>query len=158
MADRHLIDVHVLLVDDGHVLLTQRRDTNPLFDGLWHLPSGKLEAGESVVVAAAREAEEEVGVLVDPADLEHVHTIHVNGSGSESRLGIFFATPRWLGEPDNREPEKCSAVQWFPMNALPDRLIAYPAAGIRGYRDGVTFSLSGWADGQPPAGTSRAEG
>jgi len=42
MADRHLIDVHLLLVREGQVLLTRRRDTNPLFDGLWHLPSGKL--------------------------------------------------------------------------------------------------------------------
>ena len=41
MADRHLIDVHVLLIDDGNILLTRRRDTDPTFDGLWHLPSGK---------------------------------------------------------------------------------------------------------------------
>lgn len=61
MADRHLIDVHVLLVDEGDILLTQRRDTNPAFDGLWHLPSGKLDAGESAIAAAAREAEEEIG-------------------------------------------------------------------------------------------------
>ncbi|WP_407656858.1 NUDIX domain-containing protein [Lentzea atacamensis] len=50
-------------------------------DGLWHLPSGKLDAGESVLDAAVREAEEEVGVLVEPGDLRHVHTLHVNGSG-----------------------------------------------------------------------------
>jgi hypothetical protein len=49
IADRHLIDVHVLLVRDDDVLLTRRRDTNPLFDGLWHLPSGKLDAAESVL-------------------------------------------------------------------------------------------------------------
>jgi 8-oxo-dGTP diphosphatase len=74
MADRHLIDVHLLLVRDGQVLLTRRRDTNPLFNGLWHLPSGKLDAGESVLHAAAREADEEIGVLVEPDDLRHVHT------------------------------------------------------------------------------------
>lgn len=86
MADRHLIDVHVLLVRDDDILLTRRRDTNPLFDGLWHLPSGKLDAGESVLDAAVREAKEEVGVHVDPADLRLVHTLHVNGSGPEPRL------------------------------------------------------------------------
>lgn len=66
MADRHLIDVHVLLLDDGKVLLSGRRDANPEFDGRWHLPSGKLDAGESVLTAAARELAEEVGVLIDP--------------------------------------------------------------------------------------------
>ncbi|MEO3923022.1 NUDIX domain-containing protein [Micromonosporaceae bacterium B7E4] len=145
MADRHLIDVHLLLVRDGQVLLTRRRDTNPLFDGLWHLPSGKLEAGESVLHAAAREAHEEVGVLVEPDDVRHVHTLHVNGSGPEPRLGLFFEARRWVGEPTNREPDKCSAVSWFSLGALPESLIDYPAAGIHAYRTGVTFSIHGWA-------------
>ena len=145
MADRHLIDVHVLLVRDDDVLLTRRRDTNPLFDGLWHLPSGKLDAGESVLDAAVREAEEEVGVHVDPADLRLVHTLHVNGSGPEPRLGLFFETRHWGGTPTNREPDKCSVVRWFPLDALPDQLIDYPAAGIHAYRTASTFSTRGWA-------------
>lgn len=143
MADRHLIDVHVLLVRDDELLLTQRR--GDYGGGLWHLPSGKLDAGEPVTAAAAREAEEEVGVLVDPADLRCVHTIHVNGSGPEPRLGLFFETRRWTGEPVNREPDKCAAVRWFPLDDLPDTIIDYPAAGIHAYRDGVPFSVRGWS-------------
>lgn len=145
MADRHLIDVHVLLVDDdGKLLLTRRRDPNPAFDGLWHLPSGKLDAGESVLDAAVREAEEEVGVLIQAADMRHVHTLHVNGSGPEPRLGLFFEARRWIGDPTNREPDKCSGVRWFALDALPDQLIDYPAAGIRAYQHGVPFSAQGW--------------
>lgn len=144
MADRHLVDVHVLLVRDDAVLLTQRRDTNPEFDGRWHLPSGKLDAGESVLDAAVREAEEEVGVLIDPADLCHVHTTHVNGSGPESRLGLFFETHHWIGEPTNREPNKCGDIAWFSLGVLPDQLIEYPGAGIHAYRHNVAFSVLGW--------------
>jgi len=144
MADRHLVDVHVLLVRDHEVLLSQRRDTNPDFNGRWHLPSGKLDAGESVLDAAVRETDEEVGVLIDPTDLRHVHTIHVDGSGPEPRLGIFFATRRWIGEPTSREPGKCSAIAWFPLDALPDFLIEYPAAGIRAYQQNLSFSVLGW--------------
>lgn len=144
MPDRHLIDVHVIIVDDGSILLTQRRDDNPEFDGRWHLPSGKLDAGESALDAAARETEEEVGVLIQPTDLRHVHTTHVNGSGPEPRLGLFFETRRWFGEPRNREPDKCSAVRWYPLHELPDDLIEYPAAGILSYVNGATFSIAGW--------------
>jgi 8-oxo-dGTP pyrophosphatase MutT (NUDIX family) len=144
MADRHLVDVHVILVRNGQVLLTQRRDTNPAFDGRWHLPSGKLDADESVLAAAVREAAEEVGVLIDPADLRCVHTVHVNGSGPEPRLGLFFATDRWIGTPANREPAKCSALGWFDLDDLPDDTIEYPAAGIRAYHDHIPFSVLGW--------------
>lgn len=152
MADRHLIDVHLLLVRDGQLLLIRRRDTDPLFDGLWHLPSGKLDAGESALHAAAREAGEEVGVLIEPDDLRNVHTLHVNGSGPEPRLGLFFEACHWVGEPTNREPDKCSAVSWFPLDALPEKLIEYPAAGIDAYLTGVPFSIQGWAPKPVPAG------
>lgn len=144
MVHRHLVDVHVLLVRGGEVLLSRRRDADPRFDGRWHLPAGKVDAGESVLDAAVREAAEEVGVRVDPAALRHVHTLHITGSGLEPRLGLFFEVTRWAGEPVNREPGKCSALAWFPLTALPDDLIDYPAAGLRGYLSGTTFGLAGW--------------
>ncbi|MGH3922511.1 MAG: hypothetical protein ACRDTT_06525 [Pseudonocardiaceae bacterium] len=87
-------------------------------------------------------------------DLHHVHTSHVNGSGPEPRLGLFFEARRWIGEPTNREPDKCSAVRWFPLDALPGQLIDYPATGIHAYRDGRTFTVRGWNTRMIPAGTS----
>lgn len=139
-----IIDVHLLLVRDDELLLTRRR--GDYGDGMWHLPSGKLDASESVLAAAVREAEEEIGVLIDPEDLRHAHTVHVAGSGPTPRLGLFFETRRWLGEPVNREPEKCSAVEWFHRNHLPEDVIPYPLAGIRAYFDGVPFGVLGWTD------------
>lgn len=143
MPDRHLIDVHVLLIRDAELLLTRRQ--GGAFDGMWHLPSGKLDAGEDALTAAVREAEEEVGVMIDPNDLTHVHTIHVNGSGPEPRLGLFFATSQWIGEPINREPEKCSGLGWYDLHSLPADLIDYPAAGIQAYRHSHPFSIMGWS-------------
>ncbi|MET8875316.1 NUDIX domain-containing protein [Nocardia sp. NPDC004604] len=145
MTDRHLVDVHILLVRGREVLLSRRRSADE-FDGLWHLPAGKLEAGESATAGAVREAYEEVGVVIDPADLRHVHTAHVVGSGREARLGVFFEALRWRGEPINREPDKSYGLQWFPLDALPDdSIIGYPAAGLRGYLSGVTYSERGWS-------------
>jgi ADP-ribose pyrophosphatase YjhB (NUDIX family) len=89
-----IIDVHVLLVRGDELLLIRRRGTYG--DGMWHLPSGKLDAGESLPAAAAREGCEEVGVFIDPADLQHVHTLHVAGSGPAPRLGVFFEARRWV--------------------------------------------------------------
>jgi 8-oxo-dGTP diphosphatase len=140
---RHVVDVHVLLLRGTELLLSRRRSADE-FDGLWHLPAGKLEAGESALAAVVREAGEEVGVLIDPADLRHVHSAHVVDTGREARIGLFFETRRWAGEPVNREPDKSYELRWFPLAKLPENLIAYPAAGIRGYLTGETYSQRGW--------------
>ncbi|MGW6929499.1 hypothetical protein ACWGE0_05480 [Lentzea sp. NPDC054927] len=70
----------------------------------------------------------------------HVHTLHVNGSGPEPRLGLFFEARRWTGEPANRKPEKCSGVRWFSFDALPDDVIDYLAAYLNGHQ----FGVLGW--------------
>lgn len=49
--------------DDGAVLLVKRR--YPPEAGLWSVPGGKTESGESVRAAAARETFEETGLHVD---------------------------------------------------------------------------------------------
>jgi 8-oxo-dGTP pyrophosphatase MutT (NUDIX family) len=91
-----IIDVHVLLVRGDELLLTQRRGSYG--GGMWHLPSGKLDAGESLPAGAAREAEEEVGVRHRPrrpAPCAH---------GARGRVGagapacVFFEARRWFGE------------------------------------------------------------
>jgi 8-oxo-dGTP diphosphatase len=93
---------------------------------------------------------EEVGVIVEPGALRHAHTVHVADSGPVPRLGVFFEARRREGEPSNREPDKCSAVDWFPLDALPADVIPHPLAGIRAYRDGVAFGVPGWSDDAPP--------
>ncbi|MEV5837641.1 NUDIX domain-containing protein [Nocardia sp. NPDC052112] len=64
---RHKVtgDVHLLLRRGSEVLFGQRRNTG-FEDGAWHLPSGHLEADESVVDALIREAREEIGVAIAP--------------------------------------------------------------------------------------------
>jgi 8-oxo-dGTP diphosphatase len=146
-----IIDVHVLLARGDDLLLIRRRGTYG--NGMWHLPSGKLNAGESLPAGAAREGGEEVGVLIAPADLRHAHTLHVAGAGPVPRLGVFFEARRWSGRPYNREPDKCSAVEWFHRDHPPDDVIPYPLAGLLGYLRGQSFGLLGWADEQQPAPT-----
>ncbi|MFR9752851.1 NUDIX hydrolase [Nocardia sp. 004] len=143
MTHRHVVDVHVLLVRADELLLSRRRSADE-FDGRWHLPAGKLEAGEPATAGAAREAREEVGVEIDPADLSFVHAAHVTGPGREPRLGLFFETSRWAGEPANLEPDKCYELKWFPLHQLPGDIIEYPLSAIRARGRGVRYSERGW--------------
>jgi ADP-ribose pyrophosphatase YjhB (NUDIX family) len=54
---------------DGHVLLQRRSD-----NGLWGLPGGSVEIGESVSAAIVREVKEETGLVVEVERLVGVYS------------------------------------------------------------------------------------
>lgn len=138
---RSIVDVHVIRERGGQILLTERRGTG-CCDGMYHLPSGHREEGETVVDGAIREAREEVGVTIDPADLRFAHVVHPRSPEGVGRIGVFFATARWTGEPANREPHTCAKLAWHDPDMLPHNTIPYAAAGITAYRRHVPFSLT----------------
>ena len=141
---RHKVtgDVHLVLANRaGEVLFGQRRNTG-FEDGAWHLPSGHLEAGESVIAALVREAEEEIGVIIAPREAEFSHVMH-NSSGG-GRVAFFFTVRRWAGEPENREPDKCGGLRWFPLSTLPERLIPYCRTALERIAADHRFSTYGW--------------
>jgi 8-oxo-dGTP diphosphatase len=64
------VAVGVLVRGDGAFLLTSRPAGKP-YAGYWEFPGGKLEAGENVRAALARELHEELGVQVLSAHAWH---------------------------------------------------------------------------------------
>ncbi|MFC5185467.1 NUDIX domain-containing protein [Actinomadura harenae] len=84
------VGVHLVLTDpDGQVLLLQRANTG-FADGHWSVPGGRLDHGEPLPHAAAREALEEVGIHIDPDDLAFSHLCHHADPNGQQRIGVFF--------------------------------------------------------------------
>jgi 8-oxo-dGTP diphosphatase len=121
-----------------------RDSTNPRAS-----PSGHLEEGESVIDGAIREAGEEVGVAIDPGDLTFVHAVHYRAPGSEGRIGFFFLTEKWTGDPWNREPAKCARLIWSDPAQPPPAAVPYTAAALGQITQGQPFSLDGWPTPPP---------
>ncbi len=135
------IDVHLILRQTEMVLLGRRMNTG-FADGSWHVPSGHVEDGESAVTALIREAGEEIGVRIDPADVRFVHVMHhYTDSG---RVALFFDVTRWRGTPINTEPDKCAGWDWFSLDDLPEDMIPYAGEALTRYRKGETYSERGW--------------
>jgi 8-oxo-dGTP diphosphatase len=113
----------------GAEVLLQLRQNTGYRDGHWAAAAaGHVEADESVFAAACREAAEEVGVKIDPADLEPLttmHRTHANHDPVDERVDFFFGCHRWAGEPHLMEAAKAADLEWFPLAALPDPVVPH---------------------------------
>lgn len=129
--------------DSGQVAFVLRENTGYM-DGLHSLPAGHLEGLENFREAAVREAREEANVTVDPARLQHVHTMHRN-HGDHVRVDVFFEAQDWSGEPRNSEPERHAALVWFSLDDLPfNKIMPFQAQALRHIIKKETYSETGW--------------
>ena len=144
------VDVLVLLEDHGRVLLTQRAGDIP-GTGEWALPSGGVEADEDVISAVRRELTEELGISVDPGDVQFVGVTHARPPGGDARIGFGFVISRWAGDPEIREPERCSGLDWRAPSDLPEPTMAYTREILRLHVSGEGLSVRGWPPHPAPA-------
>lgn len=112
--DRPIAGVGVVVVRDGRVLMVRR--ARPPRQGLWSLPGGAQELGETVFAAAGREVREETGIeievlgLIDVVDSitregeervrYHYTLIEVAARGHPGEIvaGDDAAEARWFAE------------------------------------------------------------
>lgn len=138
-------EVSMILLRDDSVCLVRRANTGYM-DGMYCFPAGHKEPGEAPLSGAIREAFEETGVRIDPADVRHVHTMHRMCHGriedpDHERVAYFFVAEAWDGEPANVEPEKSDHVGWFSFDALPD-VIPYMRDALGYMWEGKAYSES----------------
>ena len=136
---RLLVAVYLFLIKDDKILLLRRYNTG-WNDGNYSLPAGHIDEGETASNAMVREAQEEIGVLIQAKDLDMVHVMH----RAKERIEFFFVAKNWQGEPVNTEPDKCDDVRWFPLDNIPSNLIPSVKAALEKYQAGETFSEFGW--------------
>lgn len=113
----------VILDDQRRVLLQKRADV-----GLWGIPSGHVEPGETVIEAALREVREEtnlqvrivrlVGVYSDPAS----QVFRYPDGRAVHFITLCFLARATAGE--LRCNAESLAVQFFPCDALPHDLLS----------------------------------
>ncbi len=97
--------------DQGRLLMVRRG--RPPGEGLWSVPGGRVEPGESDAEAVARELLEETGLIVSVGDLAGVverpgpdgvtfviHDYAATAVGGVLRAGDDAADARWVAVPD----------------------------------------------------------
>lgn len=97
------------------------RRAQPPRQGLWSIPSGFMEQGETLSVAAARELFEETGVRIDPASLS-LYIIGTITSISE----VYVVFRGLLDSPAYGMGEEALEVGLFSESEAPWGSFAYP--------------------------------
>jgi 8-oxo-dGTP diphosphatase len=107
------VAVGVLIRPDGRFLLASRPPGKP-YPGYWEFPGGKLEPGESVAKALARELHEELAIEIGPVfpwvitEFDYPH----------ARVRLHFCRVfEWSGELHAREEQQYG---FFAFDHLPD--------------------------------------
>jgi len=115
------VAVGVLLRPDDAVLLADRPQGKP-YAGYWEFPGGKIEPGESVEHALARELHEELGIDIGPA-LPWV-TFEFDYPHAYVRLH-FCRIFCWSGTPQGREGQR---LAFFRLHDQPPEPLLPAAA------------------------------
>ena len=88
---------------------------------------------------------EEAGLRFEPQTLQLVHVSH--RLATDERLTFFFrpASDLPIGQPRNREPDKCDDMRWFPINELPLNTVSYVRDALHHILSNVPYSEFGWS-------------
>lgn len=123
----------------GQILLQQRFNTGYL-DGYYDFAcSGHVDEGESIREAAVRELAEEIGLA---AEVEDLRLVHINQNFIDrAYLNFTFVLDKWEGTPSIKEPEKCSDLRYFDVDALPEKCTLNVRVNQRtGFASELTYS------------------
>ncbi len=140
-----------LRAGDGRVLV-QRRPAHLDHGGLWEFPGGKLEPGEPVAEALARELDEELGIQPRPG----APLIRVPWDYGHRRVVLHvLEVTAWSGTPNGREGQE---VAWLAPAQLDSR--SWPAANwpiVRALQLPDRYLITPQAPSEPAAWLERVE-
>ncbi|MDH5727443.1 MAG: NUDIX domain-containing protein [Gammaproteobacteria bacterium] len=110
---KNILAVGCVLIHEKKILLSKRR--KPPNQDMWTIPGGKVHAGESLFVAAKREAQEELGI--DCEALEVCHVFELEFLEQKLRYIIVDIHMRYNGDAIRLNSE-ASAFGWFCKSEL----------------------------------------
>ena len=115
-AQRVPVDVAVgVLIDSQDRFLLTSRPAGKPYAGYWEFPGGKVEAGETIEEALARELHEELGIAITDAQRWQIEVVDY----PHALVRLHFCKVRqWSGEFQMRE-QQLMAWQDLPVQVQP---------------------------------------
>jgi ADP-ribose pyrophosphatase len=118
--DRPRLAVGAVVIHEGRVLLVKRG--KPPAEGLWAIPGGSVEIGETLQTAAEREILEETGIRIKAGD--PIYTFDAIQKDGDGRIRFHYVIVDLLAdylEGDPKAGDDAHDVQWVHPSDL-DRM------------------------------------
>ena len=122
--------VHMIITKDNKILL-QKRKGYKLWPGYYALPAGHIDEGETQFDALIREAQEELGINIDPKNILNSYVVlrrnffEIDGKQLEPYIDYYFDIEEFEGVPKIMEEDKCDELIWADVDNLPEPFINY---------------------------------
>lgn len=118
------VGVSIILINKNkEVLIGKRKGSHG--EGMWAVPGGKLDPGESYKECCDRELMEEVGVKFRDYRKEGFSEDFFSKNGEIDQFTTLYFSVRDI-DPDieiqNLEPEKCEGWEWVPIKEISKNL------------------------------------
>ena len=130
------LKARLFLHDHGKLLLLKQTKPN---GGNFSLIGGTIEKREFAIQTLIRESWEEAGIELSEDDLELVHVLHKRSS-KEHRIVLYFRAYHYEGQPESKELQKFSNVEWWSLKALPKNLTGTVKHVLKAYNAGMLYS------------------
>ncbi|AST91322.1 MULTISPECIES: NUDIX hydrolase [Sutcliffiella] len=117
-----LVGVAVAAINEKGQLLLQKRS-----DGMWGVPGGFMELGESTEEAGRREVLEETGIEVGKLELVGVfsgkqHFVKLRNGDEFYPVTVAYVTKEIIGGTLKADGQETTEVKYFHLKELPDEL------------------------------------
>ena len=112
--------VMAIIYDREKGILFEKRTDN----GMWCIPGGAMELGETIEDALRREVREETSLEISEPELfdvrANVHMVYPNGD-EVYYTDIVYVIEKYSGDLDS--DDESSELKWFGLNELPDNIM-----------------------------------
>ncbi len=118
MKNRIVVSAVCVFDKAGRLLTVRKRGT-----AMFMHPGGKPEAGETAVQAAARELAEEVGIVLDPRELQLMGVWiadAANEAATDIEATVFMAPGVW----EAHASAEIAEIRWLTLGTEPTRDLA----------------------------------
>lgn len=133
-----------IIVRQGDQILLMKRSQATTNGGTYACAGGGVDGGETIVAAAIRESQEELGITIAEQDLKFVHAIHAKTEKKNEFIVFFYETTRWTGNPSIMEPHKCDELVWVDEHQLPTPMLASHKQVLDMVKQNIMISDIGW--------------